>query len=215
MYPLRGGDTEVAELERAWRHLESLLYYEWGLAPRQYLATQVAFGFDKPVKLLADAAHPLYMRGRVDRIDVLEEGYALRSLRLGRVRSLAEESLHPESDLLLGIHVLVTEEALYPDRPVLEASYVHLSLEGATERMFRDRDLENLREKTRAWMLQAASLLEASAFPRTPLISDCQTCAFLRLCGPQAAGASAKVLSQAQEGPAHDFWLLKEALDVG
>lgn len=213
MYPLRGGDTEVAELERARRHMESLIYYEWSLPARSYLATQVGFGFDQPAQLALEGG-TLHLRGRLDRLDELEEGYALRALRLGRGRPLEEEALHPERDLALGVQVLVCEQALYPDAPVLEATAVYLTPEGATERAFRGPDLERLRAQTRLWLAQAQALLEAQDFVRTPLPSDCHTCSFLRLCGPRAALRSARVLEGSQEPHRRGFLALKEGLDV-
>jgi hypothetical protein len=214
MYPLRGGPTEVVELERAWRHLENLLYYEWSLPRRAFVAASVGFGFDAPVALpVGESA--LYLRGRLDRVDRLSEGIGLRTMRLGRGRALEEEGLQPELDLGLGVQVLVCEEALYRGELVQEAALIHLTPEGATERAFRGSDLEALRSQTRAWLEQASALLAAGDFVRSPLETDCQRCAFLRLCGPQASQESARALRASGLARHQAFLAMKEALYVG
>jgi hypothetical protein len=215
VYPLRGGDTEGAELERAWRHVESLLFYEWGLERREFVLARQAY--DGVALRPSEGAGPLYLRGQLDRVDRLPGGgYALRSLRIGRGRGLKEELPNPERDLALGLQVLVAEQGQLPQAgQVVEATLVFLTPEGAQERAFRGEDLEELREKTRGWLGLGAALLRSGSFVRTPTAADCAGCPFAQVCGEEAAAQSAARLRVAPEAWLREFAATKEAMDVG
>lgn len=214
MYPLRGGDTEIAEMERAWKHVEALISYEWGLEARRFEMVMEPFGFDDPVLMSAGQSSPLYMRGRIDRVDRLADGYFLRNIRIGRGRTLEEEAINPQRDLSLGIHVLALESILRTDQPVVRASYVHLTSEGFDERRFEGKDLQTLREETRRWLSACSELLGGSLYVKTPLSTDCQACAFSSLCGSKASQVSAAALHGSGDPRLLSFLKLKESTYV-
>ena len=194
-YPMRGEDGIARERERLLRQIEQLVQYEWQLAPREYLASELPFGETEAVRIEVDGG-ALYVRGAIDRIDRLgPAALSVRDLKTGRVRDFGEDPINPGRDLQIGLYVLAVEAAGYGGAPVGAAAYVHPSAAQDPERAFTDRNLESLRRQTREWLSIARQLLSAGAFPRTPNVEDCTYCPFLPACGEGAHQRSAAKLN--------------------
>ncbi len=213
-YPLRGGDTAERELERAWRVMAEVVRREWARPARTFDAVELGFGFgEHPVALTVGEDDKLYLRGRIDRVDRLEEGYSVRDLKTGRGRSLREEGLSVSLDLQLGLYTRVLEDVVRPDAPVVEAAYTHPAGGGAPERAFRGDGLTALRARTDQWLQTAVGLLQARVFPRTTSKYQCRYCAFRPMCGDDAPNRSAAALAQTEQPALVAFRQMKEAED--
>ena len=194
-YPMRGEDGIARERERLLQQIEQLVHYEWQLAPRQYLASELPFGDPQPVRLEVDGG-ALYVRGAIDRIDrVGAAALSVRDLKTGRVRDFGEDPINPTRDLQIGLYVLAVEAAGYGGAPVSVAAYVHPSAAQEPDRAFSGPELDLLRRQTRDWLSIARQLLAAGAFARTPNAEDCTYCPFLPACGDGAHQYSAAKLN--------------------
>jgi ATP-dependent helicase/DNAse subunit B len=205
-YPMRGEDGIARERERLLRQIEQLVQYEWHLAPREYLASELPFGEDQAVRLDIDGG-ALYVRGAIDRIDRTGAAtLSVRDLKTGRVRDFGEDPINPGRDLQIGLYVLAVEAAGYGDAPVGAAAYVHPSAAQEPDRAFTGPELDLLRRQTREWLGIARQLLSAGAFPRTPNPEDCTYCPFLAACGEGAHQRSAaKLNALSSEHPLERF----------
>jgi RecB family exonuclease len=194
-YPMRGEDGIARERERLLRQIEQLVQYEWQLARREYLASELPFGEPAAVRLEVDGG-ALYVRGAIDRIDRLgPESLSVRDLKTGRVRDFGEDPINAARDLQIGLYVLAVEAAGYGAAPVGAAAYVHPSAAQEPDRAFTGRELDLLRRQTREWLSIARQLLSAGTFPRTPNPEDCTYCPFLAACGEGAHERSAAKLN--------------------
>ena len=194
-YPMRGEDGIARERERLLRQMEQLVQYEWQLAPREYLASELPFGQDQAVRLEVDGG-ALYVRGAIDRIDRTgATALSVRDLKTGRVRDFGEDPINSARDLQIGLYVLAVEATHYGDAPVGAAAYVHPSAAQEPDRAFSGPELDVLRRQTREWLGIARQLLSAGAFPRTPNPEDCTYCPFVAACGEGAHQRSAAKLN--------------------
>jgi RecB family exonuclease len=193
-YPMRGEDGIARERARLLQQIEHLVRYEWQLAPREYLASELPFGETEAVRLEVDGG-ALYVRGAIDRIDrVGAAALSVRDLKTGRVRDFGEDPMNAARDLQIGLYVLAVEAAGYGGAPVSVAAYVHPSAAQEPERAFSGPELDLLRRHTRDWLSIARQLLAAGTFPRTPTAEDCTYCPFLPACGEGAHQRSAAKL---------------------
>lgn len=194
-YPMRGEDGIARERERLLRQIEHLVQYEWHLAPREYLASELPFGDPQAVRIDVDGGD-VYVRGAIDRIDRLSPtALSVRDLKTGRVRDFGEDPVNPGRDLQIGLYVLAVEGSGYGGSPVGAAAYVHPSAAQEPDRAFTGPELDLLRRQTREWLSIARQLLSAGAFPRTPNAEDCTFCPFLAACGDGAHQRSAAKLN--------------------
>jgi len=194
-YPMRGADGIARERGRLLRQIEQLVQYEWQLAPREYLGSELPFGEPQAVRLEVDGG-ALYVRGAIDRIDRLgPAALSVRDLKTGRVRDFGEDPINAARDLQIGLYVLAVEAVGYGGAPVGAAAYVHPSVAQEPERAFTGPELDLLRRQTREWLSIAHALLRIGAFPRTPNAEDCMFCPFLAACGEGAHRRSADKLN--------------------
>jgi RecB family exonuclease len=205
-YPMRGEDGIARERQRLLQQIEQLVRYEWQLAPREYLASELPFGTAGAVRLEIDGG-ALYVRGAIDRIDrVGAAALSVRDLKTGRVRDFGEDPINATRDLQIGLYVLAVEAAGYGGAPVGVAAYVHPSAAQEPDRAFSGAELDLLRRQTRDWLGIARQLLAAGAFPRTPNVEDCAYCPFLPACGEGAQQRSAvKLNALPSDHPAERF----------
>lgn len=194
-YPMRGADGIARERGRLLRQIEQLVRYEWNLAAREFLASEMPFGTPEPVRLTIETGD-LYVRGKIDRIDrISAQALAVRDLKTGRVRDFGEQPINAGRDLQIGVYVLALEASGYGGAPVGVAAYVHPSAVYAPERSFEGSNVEVLRRHTREWLGIARRLLSDGLFPRTPNPDDCRNCPFVPACGTNAAQRTARKLS--------------------
>jgi RecB family exonuclease len=187
-YPLVGESVQRQQRERLRTDLRDLLEYDWREgAGRRFVAVERSFGGAAPVEL-AVAGGTLFVRGRIDRIDVDRGRTLVRDLKTGRPhrRLGAEADPHPVRDTQIAVYGLVAR-ALAPAWGLPEAiavAYAYVG-RGASERSFRDDFDEVLAPAARQWLGAAAALLRDRLFPRTPDPADCSFCAFRPVCGDE------------------------------
>jgi RecB family exonuclease len=210
-YPLIGEAVRAQQHERLRRDVHDLIEYDWRATGRCFVAVEREFGRPTPVQLpLGDRT--LFLRGRIDRLDI-EEGKALvrdlktasPHLRLGKKRAP-----DPALDLQIAIYGLVSKylatEWQIPAH--VSAAYAYFGRRGSAERAFRSDFDEILVPEAQRWLGVAAALLAGRLFPRTPSVSDCSYCCFRPVCGEGAQDRVGRLLAQV-EGALAEFAALK------
>ena len=201
VYTLRDADGIARERGRLLRQIEELVLYEWRAPRREFLESELTFGEPEPVPLRLPGGEQLYVRGRIDRIDRIEQGLTVRDLKTGRVRDFGEEPINATRDLQIGLYVLALESSGYYGMPVRHAAYVHPSAAQEPDRAFAGAQLDILRQQTREWLGVARQLLAEGLFPHTPNTDDCAYCPFVPACGEGAQQRSAVAFGRLP--PAH------------
>jgi RecB family exonuclease len=184
-YPLTGGAVRRIERERLRRDVQDLLEYDWRGPARHFVDVERVFGVPAPAALTV-GPRPVFVRGRIDRIDVDGAVTLIRDLKTGRPHPrLGDEAApSPTLDLQIAVYGLVTAQLAGPWGlpPRVAAAYTYLG-RGVGERSWRDDFHEALEPAAREWLALAAELLAARAFPRTPDPGDCTWCPFRPVCG--------------------------------
>jgi RecB family exonuclease len=207
-YPLIGGAVRAEQRRRLRRDVRELLQYDWKLSETtRFIAAERAFGEPNPIELQA-SGKSLYLRGRIDRIDV-DRGKALvRDLKTARPRLRVGKEAEPQPgiDLQIAAYGMVTEllaeEWKVPKR--IAVAYAYFGRGAGAERPFRDDFDETLEPAARQWLGIAAGLLEERLFPRTPNPKDCDYCSFRPVCGEEVYERARGLLAEA-EGVLADF----------
>jgi RecB family exonuclease len=182
-YPLIGDVVRRAERERLRADVQELLRFEWDRGDeRRFVDVERAFG---PLAL-PPPGRPLFVRGRIDRIDATRARTLVRDLKTGRAhpRRGAEASPDPVRDAQIAIYGLVAR-VLAPEWQTPAAvgvAYTYVN-RGVRERDYVDDFDKILEPAAREWLTVAAGLLERRAFPRTPNAGDCTYCDFRPVCG--------------------------------
>lgn len=194
-YPLIGTSVIEAERTRLRHDVRTLIEHDWnGGQPREFVMAEVAFGDDHPV-LVATSAGPLFLDGRIDRVDI-EGGVTLvRDLKTGRARARDGDQADPqvELDLQLAVYVAaahsMSAHARWSIPEEVAAAYVYLDPVAVDrERAFRE-DVGALREAGQQWFEIAASLLRERMYVKTPKAKDCEHCPFGMVCGSDNAAS--------------------------
>ncbi len=195
-YPLIGDAVREQQHERLRRDVRELLEYDWGAAKAtRFIAAERVFG---PVQLRAGATS-LYVRGRIDRIDIERATSLVRDLKTGRAHPRLGKKAHPDPgrDLQIAVYGLVASllagEWQIPKR--VAAAYAYIGRSGAAERSFREDFHEALEPAAREWLEIAAGLLSERLFPRTPNAEDCTFCCFRPVCGKGAYDRASALLN--------------------
>jgi len=210
-YPLAGEYVREQQLRRLVTMFGNYLEDEWEDRPkRAFVATERAFGEQKPVALAA-GKRKLWVRGRIDLIEAQNNRTVVRDLKTGKARPRrgADEEPIPTLDLQLGLYAAVVKKLAkqwkVPTR--VEVAYVHANDLNGRERAFGD-DYPVLAKATKTWLKTATALLSENAFPRTPNSDDCTYCPFNPLCGSGAQARAAQLLATS-EGSLELLWELK------
>ncbi len=194
---LRGASVRTALEQRLSADVRSLIRYDWNRGrPRRFVATERAFGEDAPLALTR--AGGVFVRGRLDRLDVEGDVSLLRDFKSGRAHPRDTDDYEVPYDMQLGLYLLVLEQLAdvwgVPARAI--AAYVYPGHAADHERAFRA-DAANLAAATREWLAVCRALLDDRAFPQTPEAATCERCAFRRVCGEQAPARAAAALGDA------------------
>ena len=142
------------------------------------MAVERTFGRPDPVRL-ALGPRALFLRGRIDRID-LEGGRGLvRDLKTGRAYPRTGKEAGPDHrlDVQIAIYGLVAQAMAGPwgiPEPI-GAAYAYFGRRGGDERDFREDFDTSLDPAAREWLGLAAGLLAERSFPRTPEVTDCSS----------------------------------------
>ncbi|PYV13579.1 MAG: PD-(D/E)XK nuclease family protein [Acidobacteria bacterium] len=199
-YPTSGEAVRAQQRERLRRDVRELLEYDWrGPKVGRFVAVEKPFGQSIPVELHA-GGRSLYVRGRIDRIDVEGERTLVRDLKTGRAhfRVGKEADPQPGVDVQIAVYGLVArllaDEWEIP-KPIA-AAYAYIG-RGADERSFRQDFHEALEPAAGKWLGIATGLLAERLFPRTPDAGDCAYCPFRPVCGDGVYARAGALLSGA------------------
>jgi RecB family exonuclease len=195
--PLLGASVIAGERRRLRRDVRTFLADDWGAGlPRRFVAAERAFGEVDGVPL-ATRDGPLFVAGRIDRIDVEGERTLVRDLKTGRARPREHGQAAPEVgvDLQLAVYLAVVERlaAAWEIPSQASAAYVyvdHLAVD--RERAFRD-DRGALRAAGQRWLDLATAVLRDHAYVQSPDPSDCQRCPFAAVCGDDAVATAERL----------------------
>jgi RecB family exonuclease len=206
-----------AERERLRHDVHALLEYDWERgAGRRFVAVERAFGEPDPVALPAGDG-VLFLRGRIDRLDVDGNRTLVRDFKTGRPwpRRGRQAAPDPARDVQLALYGLVAERLApawgLPAR--VAAAYAYVG-PGADERAFRHDFDDVLAPAAREWLQVAAGLLTGRLFPRTPDPGDCRWCPFRPVCGSEVHDRARRLLLAA-EGPLARFAALRRPVAPG
>ena len=186
-YPLIGEGAVERERRRLGRDVQSFVEHDWDAGrPRTFVAAERGFGEGAAVPI-ATSAGPLFVTGRIDRIDVKGNVTVVRDLKTGRARPRERERVDPDVtlDLQLGVYVAVVERlaAEWSLPADVAAAYVYVDpLAAERERGFRA-DPQVLRMAAQRWFELARSLIDEQSYVQTPDGNDCRVCPFSAVCG--------------------------------
>lgn len=217
-YPLVGDAVRRQQHERLRRDLHELLEDDWKAPATQggrFVAVERVFGWPTAVELSL-GGRPLFVRGRIDRIDVEGHRAVVRDLKTGRAhpRTGKERNPHPTLDVQIAVYGLVAQ-ALAADWQIPEhvaAAYVYVGRGDSVERSYRNDFREVLEPAARRWLDVARGLLAERLFPRTPNEKDCSYCCFRPVCGPSVFERAGELLAGA-DGVLANFTALKGATE--
>jgi len=194
VYPLAEAAVET-ELRRLRHDVRMFVEDDWmGAGARELVDVERPFGEPQHGVPLATAHGPLYVTGRIDRID-REGGLVLvRDLKTGRAKPRERELAEPDvaTDLQLAVYAAITE-ALADEWGLtgdVAVAYMYLDrFSPVRERTFRE-DRHVLRAAGQAWLDIACALLREHAFVRTPDRRACRWCSFAPVCGDAGTSVS-------------------------
>lgn len=198
-YPLVGDAVRGRQRERLRDDVRELLRQEWAdTASRRLAGVERRFG---PLPI-ATGAGVLFVRGRIDRVDVVGGQTIVRDLKTGRVhlRRGQEAGPSPAIDGQIAIYGLAARQLAgeWGTPPRVGVAYVHVN-RGVVERAFIHDFEEVLEPAARMWIDVAAALLAARSFPRTPNAEDCRYCRFRPVCGDAFHERAARLLATGED----------------
>lgn len=195
-------------------HVDRLVEHTWSRGSRRFFAAEWAFGFETPLRLDMPGGE-LFLRGRIDLIDLDEEETRVHDFKTGKCtpRRGHDSEASPGTDLQVGLYAAVVSqlaaELRLPRR--VGGSYIHTNDRRGSERSFVGTDADDLRVAALEWLECARELLRARVFPRTPHHADCDWCRFKPVCSDSARLRSDGLLASAAEPALVHFRRLKGA----
>lgn len=186
-YPLSGATVVEAERRRIRRDVDSWITYDWAAGrPRELVAVEREFGKAEPCVLETDAG-PLFVSGRIDRVDVEGAVTLVRDLKTGRAQPRERDDKLPrvEIDVQLGLYAEVVRmlAATWGISADVAAAYVYVEPRAVErERAFRG-DRDAFLHAARAWIAVAAAIVWEQSFITTTNTQDCRWCPFAPVCG--------------------------------
>jgi PD-(D/E)XK nuclease superfamily len=193
-YPLIGDGVVQRERRRLSRDIRTFIEDDWhGGQPRRFVAAERAFGGD-PAVLIATRGGPLFIAGRIDRIDVEGGTTLVRDLKTGRARSRERDHVDPEVnlDLQLAVYATVAERlaAQWSIPADVAAAYVYVDHLAATRERSFGADRRVLQTARTRWLELAMALLREQSYVRSPDARDCRICPFAAVCGDDTLEAA-------------------------
>ena len=189
-YPLIGKQVRENEYKRFWNNFRNFIEYDWKTdRPREYFGAEWVFGGNgKQVRLNLSSGQALFLRGKIDRIDIVGEQDCtlIWDLKTGKSYPRIGDEAGPvySRDLQIAVYGLVIQslarELKIPDR--IRAAYIYTDPRGEAERGFKD-DFNDLVKEAKNWLKIAYRLLAEQQFPRTPDQDDCTFCYLSAACG--------------------------------
>ncbi|MEO7730173.1 MAG: PD-(D/E)XK nuclease family protein, partial [Kofleriaceae bacterium] len=186
-YPLIGESVVQRERRRLRRDVRTFIEDDWNEGrPRRFVAVERAFGDDHAVPIDTRGG-PLFLTGRIDRIDVDGGLTLVRDLKTGRARPREREHVEPEVhlDLQLAVYAVVAERrAVAWSIPAdVAAGYVYVDHLAATRDRSFGPDRAALQAAGARWLDLAMALLREQSYVRSPDERDCRICPFAAVCG--------------------------------
>src|SRR5690606_28726093 len=152
---------------RARQDFRTLLRVDWetGRGSR-YVASELPFGREQPLALDVDGG-PIYLRGFIDRVDVIDGRTWVRDLKSGRAKPRQGDAADPDHvrDLQLGIYGLAVRELAPELGTPTDVAAAYLYPDADTPHRAFVEDWRQLAEHTFEWLGVAATLLRAGLFP--------------------------------------------------
>jgi RecB family exonuclease len=193
-YPLISNGVVEAERRRLCRDVRTFIEHDWcDGRPRQFVGVEREFG---PLALAATSG-PLFVKGRIDRLDV-DAGLSLvRDFKTGRAKPRERELFDPDVDidLQLAVYAVVTQQlaGVWGVPSDVAGAYVYVDRFAAQrERAFSD-DRAALHAAGRRWLDLASSLLREQMYVKTNDPDECARCPFAAVCGDEATLTAASL----------------------
>ncbi|HET9619799.1 MAG TPA: PD-(D/E)XK nuclease family protein, partial [Kofleriaceae bacterium] len=185
-YPLLGASAYDAAERRLRRDVRTFLSDDWqGGILRRLAASERTFGEERGIEIVTRAG-PLYVHGRIDRIDIEGERTLVRDLKTGRAQPRTHKRAAPDPalDLQLALYVIVTEQlaATWGLPANVVGAYTYVDALAERTRSFRE-DPAQLRAAGAHWLDVARTQLGEHRFARTGDGDACRSCPFAPVCG--------------------------------
>ncbi|HET6332366.1 MAG TPA: PD-(D/E)XK nuclease family protein, partial [Polyangiales bacterium] len=186
-YPFANDLVARAEQEAVCDQLNKLLMLDWHDAnPQTFVAVERAFGYDGECQLETDAG-PLYVRGKIDKLDRDGDTLLVRDIKTGTGKPRRADDLpDPGIDLQVAVYALVAKrmarEWKTPEQ--VAVAYIYLR-SGESDRSWHGTDYAILERSTKEWLATAKQVLEQGAFARSPIEEDCTYCPHKPVCAPE------------------------------
>lgn len=203
-YPLVGDAVRAHQRNRLRRDLQDLVRYDWRQGGgRRFVAVEQGFGRPEGLRLETGAG-PLFVTGRIDRVDVEGARTLVRDFKTGRAHRRVGKEREADHGLDTQIAVYgLAARALAREWGVpaeVGAAYAYFGRGLPAERDWRADFDATLGPAARAWLGTAATLLTERVFPRTPDSDDCEWCPFQPVCGEDVYERAAVLLRGASGG---------------
>lgn len=195
-FPLLGATAPGKARQRLREAVQHLLEHDWSEREgRAFVGVERAFGYDAPVNLGTSAA-PLFVRGRIDRLDVERGKTLVRDLKTGKAKPRRgdQEGPVPTIDVQLAVYgrtvATLANGWKLPRR--IEVAYLYVEQTVEVERAFRD-DYAELDTAAAHWFEVVHDLLTARCLPPTAAGDHCGFCPYQVVCGPHRSEHGALV----------------------
>jgi ATP-dependent helicase/DNAse subunit B len=165
--------------------LATFLDRELRTAGNDWLPSKFEYEFED-VPIAINKHHALRLRGKIDRIDLSNDGRRARifDYKTGKVRAkYKEDSFAGGQALQLPLYILAAEQLL-AGVTVAEASYLFLTLRGGYRRVGFARETLTQREGELTGILNtAARMIRDGVFAQYATQDGCRNCDFRPICG--------------------------------
>ena len=131
-------------------------------------------------------APPIRLRGKIDRIDLRDDGSRARALdyKTGKQpRDVRDDSLAGGKALQLPLYILAAQQLL-PKTMVESASYLYFTLRGGYRTItFTRSALDEQRAELTNLLDTAATMIRSGIFAQHATVEGCRRCEFRPICG--------------------------------
>ncbi len=131
-------------------------------------------------------APPIRLRGKIDRIDLRDNGLQARVLdyKTGKQpRGVRDDSLAGGEALQLPLYILAAQQLL-PKATIESASYLYFTLRGGYQTVtFTRHALDERRAELTSLLDTAATMIRSGVFAQRATVDGCRRCEFRPICG--------------------------------
>jgi RecB family exonuclease len=197
-YPFASQLVAQTELAAMCDQLNKLLQLN---GPRdkaqRFVAVERMFGYAGECDIATDAG-PLYIRGKIDKLDCVGDTLVIRDIKTGSGKPRrAKDPPHPNIDLQLAVYALVAKRMAEAWGTPNKVAVAYMFLRsGDSDRSWWGADYEVLEREAKFWLATAKEVLEKAAFARSPVADDCRYCAFKPVCAHEMQLAAAALADE-------------------